>query len=135
MVPHYRTQVETGAAASFPAREGKQSLSQGARTTCQGTREGQGTIGFIYKTACVLVNTYDNIVVEKLNIRGMVRNHPLAKSMSDAGWGILMRVLRAKAERAGRVVVEVNPAGTLQLCAQCGETVPKRLAVRRHACL
>jgi putative transposase len=82
-------------------------------------------LDFIYKTACVLVNTYDNIVVEKLNIRGMVRNYPLAKSMSDAGWSILMRVLRAKAERAGRVVVEVNLGG---------ETVLKRLAVRRHAC-
>lgn len=89
---------------------------------------------FAHKTARALVNNYDHIAVEKLNIRGMVRNHPLAKSISDAGWGRFLRILIAKAASAGRVVVAVNPAGTSQLCAQCGETVPKRLAVRWHSC-
>jgi putative transposase len=89
---------------------------------------------FAHKTARALVNEYDQIAVEKLNIRGMVRNHPLAKSISDAGWGLFLTILIAKAASAGRVVVEVNPAGTSQLCAQCGERVPKRLAVRWHSC-
>ncbi|MCG8350491.1 MAG: transposase, partial [Chloroflexales bacterium] len=89
---------------------------------------------FAHKTARALVNDYDHIVVEKLNIRGMVRNHPLAKSIADAGWGLFLRILIAKAASAGRVVVEVNPAGTSQVCAQCGEVVPKRLAVRWHSC-
>jgi putative transposase len=80
-----------------------------------------------------LVNAYDQIVVEKLNIKGMVRNHPLAKSISDAGWGLFVNVLRATAVSAGRVVLEVNPAGTSQTCAACGEHVPKRLALRRHS--
>lgn len=91
-------------------------------------------LDFAHKTARALVNEYDQIVVEKLNIKGMVRNHPLAKSISDAGWGLFVKVLRAKAERAGRMVLEVNPAGTSQTCAQCGEQVPKRLAVRWHSC-
>ena len=89
---------------------------------------------FAHKTARTLVNEYDHIAVEKLNIRGMVRNHPLAKSISDAGWGIFLNILLAKAASAGRVVVEVNPAGTSQVCAHCGESVPKRLAVRWHSC-
>ncbi len=89
---------------------------------------------FAHKTARALVNNYDHIAVEKLNIRGMVRNHPLAKSIADAGWGLFLSILIAKAASAGRVVVEVNPAGTSQMCAQCGETVPKRLAVRWHSC-
>ena len=89
---------------------------------------------FAHKTARALVNDYDQIAVEKLNIRGMVRNHPLAKSISDAGWGFFLSILIAKAASAGRVVVEVNPAGTSQMCAQCGESVPKRLAVRWHSC-
>jgi len=89
---------------------------------------------FGHKTARALVNEYDHIAVEKLNIRGMVRNHPLAKSISDAGWGLFLLILIAKAASAGRVVVEVNPAGTSQMCAQCGESVPKRLAVRWHSC-
>lgn len=89
---------------------------------------------FAHKIARMLVNAYDQIAVEKLNIKGMVRNNPLAKSISDAGWGLFVNVLRAKAESAGRVVLEVNPAGTSQNCAQCGEHVPKRLAVRWHSC-
>lgn len=91
-------------------------------------------LDFAHKTARALVNEYDQIVVEKLNIKGMLRNHPLAKSISDAGWGLFVNVLRAKAESAGRVVREVNPAGTSQTCAACGEHVPKRLAVRWHSC-
>lgn len=89
---------------------------------------------FAHKTARALVNEYDHIAVEKLNIRGMIRNHPLAKSIADAGWGRFLRILIAKAASAGRVVVEVNPAGTSQVCAQCGESVLKRLAVRWHSC-
>jgi putative transposase len=89
---------------------------------------------FAHKIARTLVNEYDQIAVEKLNIRGMVRNRPLAKSISDAGWGLFLSILIAKAASAGRVVVEVHPAGTSQLCAQCGESVPKRLAVRWHSC-
>jgi putative transposase len=89
---------------------------------------------FAHKTARALVNEYDQIAVEKLNIRGMVRNHPLAKSISDAGWGLFLSILIAKAASAGRVVVEVNPKGTSQVCAQCGEVVSKRLAVRWHSC-
>jgi putative transposase len=89
---------------------------------------------FAHKTARALVNDYEHIALEKLNIRGMLRNHPLAKSISDAGWGLFLGILIAKAASAGRVVVEVNPAGTSQVCAQCGETVPKRLAVRWHSC-
>jgi putative transposase len=89
---------------------------------------------FAHKTARTLVNEYDHISVERLNIRGMLKNHPLAKSISDAGWGLFRSILTAKAASAGRVVVEVNPKGTSQLCAQCGESVPKRLAVRWHSC-
>jgi putative transposase len=91
-------------------------------------------LDFADKTARALISSYDQIVVEKLNIKGMLRNHALAKSISDAGWGLFVNVLRAKAESAGRVVLEVNPAGTSQTCAMCGEHVPKRLAVRWHSC-
>jgi putative transposase len=69
-----------------------------------------GRLDFAHKTARALVNEYDQIVVEKLNIKGMLRNHPLAKLISDAGWVLFVNVLRAKAASAGRVVLEVNPA-------------------------
>jgi putative transposase len=91
-------------------------------------------LDFCHKTALDLVERFDVIYVEKLNIRGMVRNHPLAKAISDAGWGLFLGVLRAKAASAGRVVVEVNPAYTSQTCSGCGARVPKKLEDRWHSC-
>jgi putative transposase len=91
-------------------------------------------LDFCHKVALDMVTRFDVIYVEKLNIRGMVKNHPLAKAISDAGWGLFLSVLRAKAVSAGRVVKEVNPAGTSQTCSGCGAHVPKALKERWHAC-
>jgi putative transposase len=91
-------------------------------------------LDFAHKLAHQLVCRFDRISVEKLNIGGMLQNHPLARSIADAGWGIFLCVLRSKAESAGRVIVEVDPRYTSQLCSGCGESVPKRLSVRWHSC-
>ncbi|GIV87604.1 MAG: hypothetical protein KatS3mg055_0122 [Chloroflexus sp.] len=64
----------------------------------------------------------------------MVRNHPLATSIHDAGWGIFLNILLAKAASAGRVVVEVNPAGTSHVCAQLWRDRSQTAAVRWHSC-
>ena len=92
-----------------------------------------------HKTALALVRDHDVIVHEALKIANMTRRPKprpaddgtyepngaaakagLNKSIHDAGWGVFLDVLRAKAESAGRVVVEVNPRHTSQRCAQCG---------------
>lgn len=77
---------------------------------------------------------YDLIAVEKLNIRGMLKNHHLAKSISDASWNILLQLIRYKAENAGSYFVEVNPRYTSQKCSRCGAIVQKSLSVRTHIC-
>lgn len=89
---------------------------------------------FAHKTALTLVRRFDCIAVEDLNIRGMLRNHALAKHIQDAGWGQFRQILSDKAVSAGRVVVAVNPAGTSQACSACGSRVPKKLSVRWHTC-
>jgi putative transposase len=63
-----------------------------------------------------------------------VRTHHLAKSMSDAGWGAFLTILRHKAACAGRRVVAVNPAYTSQQGSGCGVMVVKGLSVRWHSC-
>jgi hypothetical protein len=65
-----------------------------------------GELWLLKKRDTHRVDAYE--AVEKLNIRGMVRNHPLAKSISDAGWGLFLSILLAKAASAGRVVVEAE---------------------------
>jgi putative transposase len=90
---------------------------------------------FHHKAALKIVRGFDKIAVEDLNIKGMVKNHRLAKSISDAGWSQFTEILTSKAESAGREVIKVNPSYTSQDCSQCGARVRKTLAMREHRCL
>jgi len=89
---------------------------------------------FHHKLSRELVNRYDLIVFEDLKIKNMVKNRYLAKSISDAGWDELVNFTSYKAEDAGKVVEQINPKGTSQLCSGCGAEVKKSLAVRTHKC-
>jgi putative transposase len=91
-------------------------------------------LDFCHKTAKSLVETYDGFAIEALNIKGMMKKRYLARSISDASWGIFLTVLKSKAENAGRRYQEVSPNGTSQECSQCGHLVKKSLAVRVHSC-
>jgi putative transposase len=92
-----------------------------------------------HNTAMVLVRENDLIVHEDLKIANMTaRPKPrpdgsgghepngaaaksgLNKSIRDAGWGIFLRVMSAKAESAGRKVIAVEPRHTSQRCTECG---------------
>ena len=89
---------------------------------------------FHHKIAKILIEENDIIVVEKLQIRNMIKNHHLAKSITDAGWGQFIQILKYKAENAGKEVIEVNPKGTSQTCSVCGNIVKKDLSIRIHNC-
>jgi putative transposase len=85
------------------------------------------------QTARTLVQKYDTIYVEDLNIVGLARGR-LAGPMNDAAWGVRLHWLNCKAEEAGREVVKVDPRGTSQECSGCGATVRKDLSARVHRC-
>lgn len=87
-----------------------------------------------FKTARPYADSHSVIVVEDLNICGMVKNQSLAKSISDAGWGQFLDILSAKAANAGHRVIRVKIHFTLQKCFRCGEIVQKSLSVRTHIC-
>jgi putative transposase len=89
---------------------------------------------FCHQTARHLVNRFGLIAVEKLNVKGMVQNAGLAKSIADAAWSLFRRVLSEKAASAGRQMVEVNPAYTSQDCSGCGYRARKKLCERWHFC-
>jgi putative transposase len=89
---------------------------------------------FHHKVALRLIQTNDVIYHEDLQVRNMVQNHRLAKSISDAGWSAFLSILSFKAACAGRSVVAVPPAFTSQRCSGCGVLVQKGLSVRRHSC-
>ena len=88
---------------------------------------------FHYLVAHWLVERYDLVVVEDLNIRGLART-PLGKAIVDAGWGQLLDILQAVAVKRGKRVLKVDPRDSSQNCCVCGERVPKTLAERVHNC-
>ncbi len=90
---------------------------------------------FLHKLSRKLVNTYDLIAIEKLNLNQMVHgNKYISKPLYDTGWGCLKDMLVYKAEEAGKRVVEVDPSGTSEKCSVCGASVPKSPSKRRHRC-
>lgn len=89
---------------------------------------------FHHRVSSQLVWRYGRIAVEDLVISNMMKNHRLAKSIADVGWGGFISKLSYKAESAGREVIKVIPHGTTQECSRCGATVRKDLSVRVHNC-
>ena len=75
---------------------------------------------FAHKLSNQIVKNNDIIVFEDLNVRGMVKNHHLAKSIADASWSTLVQYTTYKAESAGKLVVSVDPRNTSRLCSRCG---------------
>jgi len=90
---------------------------------------------FLHKLSRHYVNNYGFIAVENLQIKNMVRNHHLAKSISDASWSKFIHMLCYKAERAGCIVMKVEPRGTTQTCSNCRIEVHKELWNRTHKCI
>lgn len=91
----------------------------------------------LHKLSNELVRNYDVIAIEDLAPSNMVKNHSLAKSISDASWGEFRRQLEYKAAWYGKKVVKVDrffPSS--QLCSNCGEkwSGTKDLSVRKWTC-
>ncbi|MGW7067248.1 RNA-guided endonuclease InsQ/TnpB family protein [Streptomyces sp. NPDC054855] len=94
-----------------------------------------------HKTALCLVREHDVIAHEDLKIRNMLKavapkpdpeqpgsflpngaaaKSGLNRSISDAGWGVFLTILHAKAESAGREAIAVDPRNTSRTCPECG---------------
>jgi putative transposase len=89
---------------------------------------------FARKQANALVSSHDFIAFEDLQIRNMVRNRHLAKSIHDAGWGQFLAWVKYYATMHHIPVIAVLPHYTSQKCSACGTLVKKSLSVRTHVC-
>jgi putative transposase len=63
---------------------------------------------FLHKLSRKIVNENQVIAVENLNIKGMVKNHNLAKAISDVGWGMFCTMLKYKSESEGKQYIEID---------------------------
>ncbi|BAB74418.1 RNA-guided endonuclease InsQ/TnpB family protein [Anabaena sp. FACHB-709] len=91
---------------------------------------------FLHKLSYKLVSDSQAVIVENLHLLGMVRNHKLAKSISDAGWGMFTNFLAYKLERKGGKLVEIDrwfPSS--KLCSNCFYQIGEMpLDVREWTC-
>jgi putative transposase len=91
---------------------------------------------FLHKLSYKLVSDSQAVIVENLHVKGMVRNHKLAKSISDAGWGMFTNFLAYKLERKGGKLVEIDrwfPSS--KLCSNCFYQIGEMpLDVREWTC-
>lgn len=89
---------------------------------------------FLHKTSRNLVDSHEGFAFEKLRVKNMLKNRPLAKAIADASWSTLVFMMAYKAEKAGKPFVLVEARGTTQQCSGCGSIVSKTLRDRGHAC-
>lgn len=111
---------------------------------------------FHHQTARKLVERYDTLFVEDLNVANMTRRvkarpdpktsgsflpngqaakSGLNRSITDAGWGAFISILCAKAEEAGRMVVCVDPRHTSDCCEVCGHAARENRVSERFCCV
>ena len=76
----------------------------------------------------------DIIAYEDLRVANMLKNHCLAKSISDASWYHFRQWIEHFATKFGRLAVAVPPHYTSQECSQCKVIVKKSLSTRTHVC-
>ena len=86
------------------------------------------------RLAYSVIQSNDLVAYEDLNVKGLVRNQHLAKSISDAGWYTFRSWLEYFGRKYGKITVAVPPHNTSQNCSNCGEKVKKSLSTRTHVC-
>lgn len=91
---------------------------------------------YLQKITTGLVRRFDSIAVEDLNVRGMVQNHCLARSISDAGFGSFVRMLEYKCAWYGKTLIKIDrffPSS--KRCSGCGHIVESLpLSIREWTC-
>ena len=97
-------------------------------------REKERAVQADFRLAHHLVQTYDGIAVENLNVAGMLRSKRFSKKMSEQRWSSLGNILEYKAEKAGTPFERVDPKQTTTGCASCGHRQPMPLGIRVFHC-
>ena len=89
---------------------------------------------YLHKVSRMLADAYDQIIFEDLQIKNMVKNHHLARSIHDASWGMLISLTTYKVEYTGGTVELVNPRNTSKQCSVCGCIQSMPLSQRTYRC-
>lgn len=93
-------------------------------------------VDFLHKLTTYLVENYDTICLENLNIVGMMKNHKLAHKIQNASWGEFVRMLKYKADWKGKNIVFIGRfEPSTKMCSKCGYINREiTLSVREWVC-
>lgn len=91
---------------------------------------------FLNKVSTEIIKNHDIICIENLNVKGMLRNHKLAKSISDVSWSSFVTKLQYKADWYGKEIIKIDKwYPSSQICSSCGaNTGKKSLDIREWTC-
>lgn len=92
---------------------------------------------FLHKVSTQLINENQVIVIEDLKVSNMMKNHKLAKSISDVSWSEFRTMLEYKAKWYGReIIIAPSNYASSQLCSNCGNksSQTKDLSCRTYIC-
>ena len=91
---------------------------------------------FLNKLSTEIIKNHDIICIEDLNVKGMLRNHKLARSISDVSWSSFVAKLQYKADWYGREIIKVDTwFPSSQICSECGHKDGKKpLNIREWTC-
>jgi putative transposase len=90
---------------------------------------------YLHKITTELVRSYDVIVIEDLKTKNLLKNHHLAKSITNNSWYLFREMLEYKCKWYGKQLVVVKPNYTSQICSKCGyHSGKKPLDVREWTC-
>ncbi len=89
---------------------------------------------FAIKTARQVIINNDFVAIEDLQIKNMIKNHCLAKSIIDISWRMFRNWLEYFGNISGVKVIAVAPQYTSQQCSKCLNIVKKSLSERTHIC-
>lgn len=92
---------------------------------------------FLQKLSTNIIRDYDVICLEDLKVENMMKNHKLAKSISDASWSEFVRQLQYKADWQHKIIQKIDTYyASSQLCSNCGykNTRTKDLSIREWTC-
>ena len=92
---------------------------------------------FLHKQSRQIVNAYDCVCIENLDMKAMSQSLNFGKSIADDGWGMFVTFLKYKLEETGKRLVKVNKFfASSQICNVCGykNTATKNLSIRAWDC-
>ncbi len=117
------------------AKKGSRSRGKKALSLAKAhRREKERAVQADFRLARRLVQTYDGIATENLNVSGMLRSKRFSKKMSEQRWSSLGNILEYKAEKAGIPFVRVDPRHSSTDCSSCGHRQPMPLGLRVFHC-